>query len=80
MNFHVYLALCLLALFGGLAVVVLIRVLTETDVEDEIPSNTEDRPPATYVTKWGIHRDHINRGFETEAGCPVCYEFRLHVD
>lgn len=32
------------------------------------------------VTGWGIHQDHVRRGFQTESGCPVCFEFRLHVN
>ncbi len=88
----VYLALCILALCAGVAIVLLFLIILERnptiprdetysdddpESPDEIP---EYPPPASRVTRWGMHRDHIRRGFETEAGCPVCYEFRLHTD
>ena len=36
-------------------------------------------PPPVHVTRFGMHHAHVLAGKETEKGCPVCYQWKLHL-
>lgn len=90
----VFFAFFLLAFVVSVVVVLLLRILTENDSlyytetnrwqrREDDSEDVEEIPayphPPVHVTRFGIHRDHIRRGRESEAGCPVCYEYKTHL-
>mgnify|MGYP003477197480 CR=1 FL=1 len=84
-----YLVLCILAIALGVGGVLLVKALVEEGDSYPQEENYDDQEtrgeiplypaPPCRITRWGIHTDHLNRGFQTESGCPVCFELRLHI-
>lgn len=82
--------ICLLTLCLGVIVILIVRFLSGDggDLSPSWQSHEDDGEileiplhptPPVHVTRFGIHHDHVQRGMETEPGCPVCYQLRLHM-